>query len=92
MEATEGREPDALEARPAPEVMSAKLTFSQDGDSAGGESHQFLEMESVDAGGGHFFVISTERWAFDSPAELVALCERLSLAVNRTTEEERHAE
>ena len=50
-----------------PTLESLSATYSQDEDSAGrtGESIQTLAVEAVNAGGGCYFVIETERWAFD---------------------------
>ena len=50
-----------------PTLESLSATYTQDEDSAGrvGESVQVLTVEAVNAGGGCYFVIETERWAFD---------------------------
>ena len=63
-----------------PEMFSAKFTFTQDADSCEGGDLQQLEVEVDDAGGGKFFVIKTDCWAFDSIADLVALLEKIRSA------------
>jgi hypothetical protein len=49
-----------------------KLTFAQDSDCLSTED-QFLTIKTDNGGGGDFFVIETERWAFDSFDELIEL-------------------
>jgi hypothetical protein len=57
-----------------PELAEASLLFSQENDSCDdGDMGQELRVEMIDAGGGKYFIIKTERWAFDSVEELVAL-------------------
>lgn len=46
--------------------------FSQDGDCCNGE-RQHIDVQQLDGGGGPFWVITTERWAFDNIEEFVAL-------------------
>lgn len=38
-----------------------------------GNYGQSLEVKVEDAGGGHYFVLKTERWAVDSPEEMANL-------------------
>lgn len=57
-----------------PEVSEASLLFTQENDSCDdGDLGQDLRVEIADAGAGPYFIIKTERWAFDSIDELVAL-------------------
>lgn len=56
--------------------MKAKLDtwskqYTQDGDCCEGDNIQILDVSQHDGGGGPFFVINTNRWAFDSIDELV---------------------
>ena len=54
-------------------VMSEwSKTFEQeaDGNDAG---EQYLKVKQEDCGGGPFYVIETERWAFDDIDELIRL-------------------
>ena len=54
------------------EILSQefKVTFAQDADCNSTED-QFLTIKTDNGGGGDFYVIETERWAFDSIDELV---------------------
>ena len=56
------------------EILSQefKVTFAQDADCASTED-QFLTIKTDNGGGGDFFVIETERWAFDSVDELIEI-------------------
>ena len=63
------------------EILSQefKVTFSQDADCCTSKD-QFLTIKTDDGGGGDFFVIETERWAFDSITELIMLLKRFEAA------------
>jgi len=52
------------------EVPRASVTLTQDGDCVDGNDLQVLTISSDDGGGGWFWVLETERWAFDSLDEL----------------------
>jgi hypothetical protein len=52
-------------------VETINATYSQDADSNSVSDMQFLEVSSEDAGGGTYYVIKTERWAFDTIQELI---------------------
>jgi hypothetical protein len=39
----------------------------------GSEDYQFLDIQTEDGGGGTFYVMKTERWAFESPKEVYDL-------------------
>jgi len=48
-------------------LVEIKGLFGQLKDSCdGGDDIQFLSVETADAGGGPYIVISTERWAIDA--------------------------
>jgi hypothetical protein len=47
-----------------------QMTFTQDSDCCDSKD-QFLTIKTQNGGGGDFFVIETERWAFDNIPELV---------------------
>jgi hypothetical protein len=51
-------------------AQSFEMTFTQDADCCDSED-QFLTIKTQNGGGGDFFVIETERWAFDNIPELV---------------------
>jgi hypothetical protein len=51
-----------------------KLTASQEQDCEDpGDEPQFLEIFTGNGGGGDYFILKTERWAFDSPQEFFDL-------------------
>lgn len=54
----------------SPEVSGGMIRITQGGDSCDGEI-QSLELSSHDAGGGHFYVLETQRWAFDTLQEFI---------------------
>jgi len=62
------------------EELSA--TYSQSGDNTGGEDFQDLEIKTQDGGGGIFYVIQTERWAFENIKELEAIIKDFEKRVN----------
>jgi hypothetical protein len=47
-----------------------KMTFTQDKDCCSSED-QFITIKTQNGGGGDFFVIETQRWAFDCIEDLV---------------------
>ena len=56
-------------------LISAKLetlsaTYSQQSDSNADGGVQFLEISTEDAGAGTYYVMKTERWAFDNINEI----------------------
>ena len=56
------------------ELGEAEFHFTQDPDSCA--EHDFpqeLVVKVTDAGGGHYIVVETQRWAFDSPDDLAAM-------------------
>ncbi len=61
--------------KPEPEMIRNCVTFTQESDTCstteGG--YQDLIVREDDGGDGTFYAIETERWAFDSIAELVAV-------------------
>jgi len=48
-----------------------KMTFTQDSDCCDSGDGQFLTIRTENGGGGDFYVIETERWAFDNIPKLV---------------------
>lgn len=58
-----------------PQILSEelKIVFSQDGDGndENREDGQFLELRTDSCGGGDYFILSTERWAYDNLEELI---------------------
>jgi hypothetical protein len=57
-------------------VELTELTFIQDGDTCSSDEIQYLNVKIEDSGAGKYFVISTERWAFDSIDELVKVIKK----------------
>lgn len=55
------------------ELGDLKCTVYQEADSNHGDDYQFLELSKEDAGGGFFYTLKTDRWAFDSIDELIAV-------------------
>jgi hypothetical protein len=56
------------------------ITFSQEGDDCDeSENTQSIKIQSANAGAGDYYIISTERWAFDSIDEFVALLKKIPL-------------
>ena len=63
--------------KPEPEMISDCVTFTQESDTCSiGDVYQNLIVREEDGGGGSFYAIETERWAFDSIAELVSVLRR----------------
>ena len=53
-------------------IEEISCTYSQNGDScADSDVLQFLHIKTQDAGDGKYFVIETERWAFDKIEDLI---------------------
>ena len=66
--------------------QSFEMTFSQDADCCTIED-QFLKIKTDDGGGGDFFIIQTERWAFDSIEELVEILNKFKETHEKIKEE-----
>ena len=62
-------------------IVESSIVLEQPEDCCGrtGNTHQFLEIETADGGGGPYLVIKTERWAIDEDGieELLARFRRL---------------
>ncbi len=69
-------------------TLRAVATQSKDGDD-GGEDYQVMELESRDCGGGPYFTIKTERWAFDKPEEVVKVLKEVMDKFKKLNEEEK---
>lgn len=61
--------------------------FSQDGDCCDDE-FQMLQVEQHDGGGGPFWVIKSQRWAFDDLAELIKLLSEAGVPMHAPKEED----
>ena len=61
-----------IEHGPSPYMVSVSTTYTQEGD---GNSPEFqdLVLSTEDCGGGNYFVLSTQRWAFDTIEEFIKL-------------------
>lgn len=64
--------------KPQPEMIHDCITFTQETDTcaSGDDGYQNLIVREEDGGGGSFYAIETERWAFDSIEELIAVLRR----------------
>lgn len=56
-----------------------KMTFTQDSDCCD-LKEQFITIKTQNGGGGDFYVIETERWAFDNITELITTLKRFETA------------
>jgi hypothetical protein len=70
------------------EILSQefKVTFAQDADCNSTED-QFLTIKTDNGGGGDFYVIETERWAFDSIDELIEIINKFKEKHEKIKEE-----
>ena len=70
-----------------PELVSMEATYRQEEDSNAPSNSlgQFITIKAEDAGGGFFYVISTERWAVNDPKELFELLESFRRMVELPT-------
>ena len=69
-----------MEMSKPPRIERVKVVWSQDTDSNSGGIDgdvQTLTMRIEDAGGGPYYTLTSERWAFDAPEELLALVAQL---------------
>ena len=63
-------------------VTEVTVTYCQDGDSNASNDFQRLEVKTEDAGGGSFFVIKTDRWAFDKIDDLINILNDFKKRIN----------
>ena len=54
-------------------IQEFSITYSQNNDSNQESGIQQLKLSISDAGGGHYYVLETERWAIDDIDELIKL-------------------
>ncbi len=67
-----------------------RASFSQDKDCVGGdEDFQFLDIETLDGGGGTFYVMKTTRWAFENPEEIYNLLKEFDEKVKLIQDEKK---
>ena len=66
--------------RPGPKMIIDTIKFEQDGDGCDSNNMQFLTIRQEDAGEGPYWIMSTDRWAFDSVDELVSLLRKAEKA------------
>jgi hypothetical protein len=73
--------PQRVDARnTGPKMIVDTIKFEQDGDSCDSNNMQFLTIRQEDAGGGPYWIMNTDRWAFTNVDELVALLRRAEKA------------
>ena len=63
-----------------PRLEVLKLEFWQEEDSMV-QGDQSLRITLEDAGGGHYYVLETARWSFESPKEVEALLRQAEKAM-----------
>ena len=56
-----------------------EMTFTQDSDCCDSGEGQFLKIKTQNGGGGDFFIIETERWAFDNIAEFITVLKKFQM-------------
>lgn len=56
-------------------ITQAKLTYTQESDTNSSEGHLDLNIQLEEAGGGYYYVLSTERWAINDVDELINVLE-----------------
>jgi len=54
-------------------IQKLTIEYNQEGDSVLDGLDQTLEISTEDAGGWHYYVIKSDRWAFDSLDELIKI-------------------
>lgn len=54
-----------------PAMFNLKAEYVQKADSCTNEEFNELTIKTQDGGDGFYFVIETDRWAFDDPKELI---------------------
>ena len=73
-----------------PELVAMESMYRQDPDSNAPSNSlgQYITIKAEDAGGGFYYVITTERWAVNEPQELLDLLEEFKrkLLPTNTTE------
>ena len=52
-----------------------QMTFTQESDCCDNKE-QYITIKTQNGGGGDFYVIDTERWAFDNIPELITILKR----------------
>jgi hypothetical protein len=66
-------------------VGEVSIDLHQDADCCqSGDMAQELKIRLIDGGGGPFFVLETQRWAFDDPNEIKAILDSIKEAFGAT--------
>lgn len=68
-------------------MTTEQITVSQDGDSCGDGNMQTLKLSAMDGGAGFYYVIETERWAFDTAKDLTKLIESIEKLLETSNKE-----
>lgn len=70
-----------------PTLESASFTFSQEGNCVDGDIEMLeIRCESslgIDKDGGCFYILKTDKWAFDSVDDFAKIINRISKVVNK---------
>lgn len=68
-----------------------QMTFTQEADCCSSEE-QYLTIKTQNGGGGDFYVIETERWAFDNIPEMIAILMKFYKSHRKIQKEEKNEE
>lgn len=68
-----------------------QMTFTQDPDCCDNRE-QYLTIKTQNGGGGDFYVIETERWAFDNIPEMIAVLMKFYKSHRKIQKEEKNEE
>ena len=68
-----------------------QMTFTQEADCCSNEE-QYLTIKTQNGGGGDFYVIETERWAFDNIPEMIAVLMKFYKSHRKIQKEENNEE
>ena len=68
-----------------------QMTFTQEADCCSTEE-QYLTIKTQNGGGGDFYVIETERWAFDNIPEMIAILMKFYKSHRKIQKEEKNEE
>jgi hypothetical protein len=57
-------------------AQNFQMTFTQEADCCDSGNGQFITIKTENGGGGDFYIIETEIWAFDKIPELITILKR----------------
>ena len=68
-----------------------EMTFTQEADCCD-DKEQYITIKTQNGGGGDFYVIETERWAFDNIPELIGILMKFYTKHKKITKENKNEE